>query len=175
MKKTFVMPTLAMICVVILVACTKGDTTSSPVNSTTPKLEYATYTSIIDALKSQGYTQKDSLNSSERAVLQRPVLTAQQLTANGATRLFFVKGTTDIIELVKKSTATWNLPDSIYNPNTAKPIGIYTNGGTKTRVTIEDNTLGGTIGVYGSRNYTYYDANCKCWKSIEPPIGMYAN
>ncbi len=102
MKKQVLFISFVLVSMAGFLACTKSESTTNPTtNTVTPKLEYATYTSIIDALKSQGYTQKDSLNSSER-----PVLTAQQLTANGATRLYFVKGTTDIIELVKKSTAT---------------------------------------------------------------------
>lgn len=175
MKKKLVIPLLVMICVSVFFACTKGDTTTSTVNTVTPKLEYATYSTLIDVLKNQGYTQKDSLNTSEKALLQRPVLTTQQLTANGATRLFFVKGTTDIIQLVRKTTVTWNLPDSIYSSAVMKPIGIYTNGTTQTRVTIEDNTLNGTAGVYGSGNKQYWNDVCKCWKPLEPPMTLYAN
>jgi hypothetical protein len=175
MKKKLVISMSAIICVSLFFACTKGETTSSTVNSVTPKLEYATYTTLIDVLKNQGYTQKDSLNTTEKAVLQRPVLTTQQLTTNGATRLFFVKGTTDIIQLVRKTTVTWNLPDSIYSSAAMKPIGIYTNGSVQTRVTIEDNTLIGTANVFGYGNKQVWADWCKCWRPLEPPMTLYAN
>jgi hypothetical protein len=168
MKKQLLCMVSVLVAAAGFFACTKGESTATTTtNTAAPKLEYATYTSLIDALKSQGYTQKDSLNSAERAVLKGPVLTAQQLAANGATRLFFVKGTQDIIQLVKKTTPTWNLPDSIYYPAAVKSVGIYSDGATKTRVMFEDETSSGT-GTVVTLLHFLYDPVCDCWRAIPP-------